>query len=143
MASLYVACRETNTPRSLDEIAKEGNIRRRTLSRAVRLLIKSLDLKLEQYDHTAFITKISNSLNLKEKTKREAIEIFQNSKKYGIVTGKNPVAFAAASIYISCLINHEQVTQTTLSDISGISAVTIRNVYFLIRKKQKHLDLPT
>lgn len=142
LASLYVACRETNTPRSLDEIAKEGNIRRTTLSRAVRQMIRALDLKLEQYDHTAFITKISNMLTLKEKTKRDAIEIFHESKKYGIVTGKNPVAVAAASIYISCLVNQEEITQTNLSEISGISAVTIRNVYFQIKKKLMHLKIP-
>ena len=80
LASLYIACRETNTPRSLDEIANEGNIRRTTLSRAVRQMIRTLDLKLEQYDHTAFITKISNMLHLREKTKREANRLWFKSR---------------------------------------------------------------
>jgi len=47
-ASLYAACRETNTPRTLDDIAKTGNIERRALSRDLRTLIRRLDLRLGQ-----------------------------------------------------------------------------------------------
>ena len=76
-ASLYAACREHNIPRTLDDIAKAGNVERRILSRDLRTIIKKLGLNLNQYDTASFISKISNNMNLKEKTKRGAFEILE------------------------------------------------------------------
>ena len=133
-ASLYAACRENNVPRTLDDIAKAGNVERKILSRDLRTIIKKLQLNLNQYDITSFISKISNNMNLKEKTKRDAFEILQRCEKKQIIAGKHPVAQAAASLYISCLINGEKISQKKFSIESGISDVTIRNRVTLIRK---------
>lgn len=133
-ASLYAACRENNIPRTLDDIAKAGNVERKILSRDLRTIIKRLGLNLNQYDITSFISKISNNMNLKEKTKRDAIEILQRCEKKQIIAGKHPVAQAAASLYISCLINGEKISQRKFSIESGISDVTIRNRVTLIKK---------
>ena len=72
-ASLYAACRENNIPRTLDDIAKAGNVERRILSRDIRTIIKKLGLNLNQYDTISFISKISNNLNLNEKNKARCI----------------------------------------------------------------------
>ena len=80
-ASLYAACRENNIPRTIDEIAQVGNVERKIISRDLRTLIKKLDLNLNQYNIAAFITKISNNLNLKETTKRNAFDILSQCEK--------------------------------------------------------------
>ena len=133
-ASLYAACRKNNIPRTLDDIAKAGNVERKILSRDLRTIIKRLGLNLNQYDITSFISKISNNMNLKEKTKRDAVEILQRCQKKQIIAGKHPVAQAAASLYISCIINGEKISQRKFSIESGISDVTIRNRVTLIKK---------
>ncbi|MDX1533167.1 MAG: transcription initiation factor TFIIIB [Nitrosopumilaceae archaeon] len=137
-ATLYIACRETNTPRSIDDIAKASNIRRTTVSRAIRITVKTLDLKLEQYDIEKFVSRMANDLQIKEKTKREALSILSQAKKIGLIDGKNPVAVASASLYLACVRNAESPNQTRISEISSISCVTIRNTTALIKKK---LDL--
>ena len=136
-ASLYAACRENNIPRTLNDIAEAGNIERRTLSRDLRTLIKRLDLKLSQYDPASFITRISNNLNLKEKTKRHAFAFLRRSEKLGITSGKQPVALAAASLYFSFIINGEKINQKKFSRVAGISDVTIRARTALIKKTLK------
>lgn len=133
-ASLYTACRETNTPRTLDDIAEAGNVERKSLSRDLRTIIKTLDLNLKQYDIASFVTRLSNDLEIKEKTKRDAFEILQKSQEKRISAGKNPVAHAAASLYLSCLINNEKLSQRKFSEVSGISSVTIRSRIAAIRK---------
>ena len=80
-ASLYAACRENNIPRTLDDIAEAGNVERRILSRDLRTIIKKLGLNLNQYDTASFISKISNNMNLKEKTKRDAFEILKKCEE--------------------------------------------------------------
>ena len=139
-ASLYAACRENNLPRTLDDIANAGNIERRILSRDLRTIIKKLGLNLNQYDISSFISKISNNMNLKEKTKRDAFDILKRCEPEGIIAGKHPVAQAAASLYIACIINGEKISQKKFSKESGVSDVTIRNRVTLIRKTLKIIE---
>ncbi|QLH02096.1 transcription initiation factor TFIIIB [Nitrosopumilus cobalaminigenes] len=139
-ASLYAACRENNIPRTLDDIAKAGNVERRILSRDLRTIIKKLELNLNQYDTASFISKISNNMNLKEKTKRDAFEILARSEKEQITAGKHPVAQAAASLYISCIMNGEKISQKKFAVESGVSDVTIRNRAVLIKKTLKLIE---
>ncbi len=136
-AALYAACRITNTPRTLDDIATVGNVERRTLSRDLRTLIRTLDLTLDQYDTSAFIVRIANNMNLKEKTKRDALSILTRSENEEITAGKHPVAQAAASLYLSCIMNGEKLSQKKFSEAAGVSDVTIRNRSALIRKVLK------
>ena len=136
-ASLYAACRENNIPRTLDDIADAGNIERRILSRDLRTIIKKLGLKLNQYDTSSFISKISNNMNLKEKTKRDAFDILKRCELKEITAGKHPVAQAAASLYIACMINNEKISQKKFSSEAGVSDVTIRNRVTLIKKTLK------
>ncbi len=139
-ASLYAACRENNIPRTLDDIAKAGNGERRILSRDLRTIIKKLELNLNQYNTASFISKISNNMNLKEKTKRDAFEILARSEKEQITAGKHPVAQAAASLYISCILNGEKISQKKFAVESGVSDVTIRNRAVLIKKTLKLIE---
>ena len=136
-AALYAACRENNIPRTLDDIANAGNVERRILSRDLRTIIRRLGLNLNQYDIASFISKISNNMNLKEKTKRDAVEILKRCEKELITAGKHPVAQAAASLYISCIMNGEKMSQKKFSVESGVSDVTIRNRVILIKKTLK------
>jgi len=137
-ASLYAACRETNTPRTLDDIAVTGNIERRALSRDLRTLIRRLDLRLDQYDPGSFIVKLANNLNLKEKTKRDALDFLKRAEEKEITSGKHPVALAAASLYLSSVLNGERLSQKKFSGASRISDVTIRN---RVAQLKKTLDL--
>ncbi len=139
-ASLYASCRQNNIPRTLDDVALAGNVERRILSRDLRTLIKKLSLNLNQYDTASFIVKISNNMNLGEKTKRDAFEILKKCEDKGITAGKHPVAQAAASLYIACIVNGEKISQKKFSNESGVSDVTIRNRALLIKKTLKITD---
>jgi len=139
-ASLYASCRQNNIPRTLDDIAAAGNVERRILSRDLRTIIKKLGLNLNQYDTASFIVKISNNMNLSERTKRDAFEILKKCEDKGITAGKHPVAQAASSLYVACIVNGEKISQKKFSIESGISDVTIRNRATLIRKTLKLVD---
>ena len=79
-------------------------------------------------------------MNLKEKTKRDAFDILKKCENHKITAGKNPVAQAAASLYIACILNGEKISQKKFSMESGVSDVTIRNRVTLIKKTLTILD---
>ena len=62
-------------------------------------------------------------------------KILEYGQKKGITSGKHPMSMAAAAVYLAIQDNHEKVSQTKLAQISGISAVTIRN-------RVKELQIP-
>ncbi|MBM3895498.1 MAG: hypothetical protein FJ359_03585 [Thaumarchaeota archaeon] len=115
-------------------IANAANVEKKLLSRDLRTIIIELDLHLKQYDNTSFITRLSNDLGIREKTKRDAFEILEKSQEKRLADGKNPVAQAAACLYLSCLINNEKLSQRRFSETSGISSVTIRCRIAAMRK---------
>ena len=135
LACLYAACRQTNTPRSLGDLSTAGNIKKTRLSRAIRLVVRGMDLQLDQYDISSFVTRMANNINFKERTKRDALEIIRSLGGTNVVGGKNPVAIATAALYVSAILNEEDVTQSLMASASGVSTVTIRNISDLIRRE--------
>ena len=127
-ASVYAACRFTNTPRTIQDIANTTNLRRTTIHRIYRLLVKDLDLTLETYNPVSFITRISSQVGASEKTKRDAIKFLIKAEELMITSGKNPIAMAASVVYLAAIINNEKISQTKVSKAADISSVTIRNL---------------
>jgi len=126
-ACLYAACRNTETPRTLDDIAQGINIRRKDVARCYRLIFRELELKMPVVDPIKCVSRIASIANLSEKTKRKTIEILKQAKEIGIAAGKDPMGIAAAALYIACISNNETKSQKEISIASGVTEVTIRN----------------
>ncbi len=133
-ACLYAACRNTETPRTLDDIAKGINIRRKEVARCYRLIFRELELKMPVVDPVKGVSRIASIANLTEKSKRKAILILERAKKLGIVAGKDPMGIAAAALYLACLSTGEVKSQKAISIASGVTEVTIRNRCAGLRK---------
>ena len=126
-ASLYAACRDTETPRTLNDIATLSNLKRKDIARCYRLLHRELDLKMPVVDPVLCISRIASKINLTEKTKRVAIAMLKDAQERNESTGKDPMGIAAASLYLSCIKTGESITQKNISDASGVTEVTVRN----------------
>ena len=140
-ASMYAACRNTETLRTLKDISEATNIKRKTISQSYRAIVKQLDIRIPVVDQTQCILKISNNLKLSSKTKHLALKIMQKVESIGMVDGRDPVGISAAAIYFACVLKQEQFTQSQVSHASGITAVTIRNRFYEIQKKINIQDL--
>ena len=126
-AVVYMACRVTDTPRTLNDIAKVSGIKKKVIQRAYRFLAQNLDMHSEAYNPNEFVSRISSEARVSEKTKRDARKILEIGNKKGITSGKNPMSMAAAAVYLAIKNNNDTISQTVISRVSGISAVTIRN----------------
>ena len=134
-AATYISCRLTNTPRTLQDIAIAGNIKKKNLQRIYRYLVRELELNLVTFTPTEFVTRIAKALSVSEKTERLAFKILEISARNDVTTSKNPMSMAASAIHLACRMNGEKVSQMRISQVSGISAVTIRDRTKEIKKK--------
>ena len=133
-ACLYASCRNTETPRTLDDIAKGINIRRKDVARCYRLIYRELELKMPVVDPVKGVSRIASIAELSEKSKRKAIKILNQAKEEGIVAGKDPMGIAAAALYLACISTGEVKSQKDISIASGVTEVTIRNRCAGLRK---------
>ena len=133
-ASVYLACRELETPRTLNEVSSASNVPRKKISRDYRLLVHTFDPKIPAVDHIRCITRIANKVGLSEKTKRMAVKIMRQVVAMQISAGKGPMGIAATVLYIACLQGGEIKTQKELSIAAGVTEVTIRNRYSDLKK---------
>ncbi|MEK0352508.1 MAG: transcription initiation factor IIB [Nitrosopumilus sp.] len=126
-ACIYAACRDLGTTRTIIEISKCMQEKRNIIAKSYRLLFRQLSLEVPVPDSTSSIIRFSNNLELPEKVKRDAIFILDILKENQVVAGKKPDAVAATVVYMACIKNNESMSQQKISEISGITSVTIRN----------------
>ena len=128
-ASLYAACRETETPRTLKDIAEAANVKKKDIAKCYRLLHYSLELKMPVVDSIQCVSRISSRLEMSEKAKRYAVTVLKMAQKSEESAGKDPMGLAAAALYLSCAKFGIDVTQRDIAEAAGVTEVTIRNRY--------------
>ena len=96
------------------------------------------DCHIAKLRHTRYIPKIASRLDLPQRICRNAARLISSQDDH-ILSGKNPRVVAATAIYLTC--NNDKrcndMTQRKISEASGITEVSIRNVSKLMRTIQK------
>ncbi|WP_227355245.1 transcription initiation factor IIB [Haladaptatus salinisoli] len=128
-ASLYAAARQTGVPRSLDEVASVSRIDEMEFKRTYRYIVRELGLEVKPADPAQYLNRFESEVELGAETKRRAHELLATAQELGVTSGKSPIGLAAAALYAAALLEGEDLTQDAVSDISGVSTVTIRNRY--------------
>lgn len=128
-SALYAACRRCNIPRTLDEIAIASNVSKKQVGKTYRFLSRELNIKLKPTSPSDYISRFASKLGLSGEVQAKAIEIINKAVKAGLSSGKGPTGVAAAALYIASLLLGERKTQKEVSEISGVTEVTIRNRY--------------
>jgi transcription initiation factor TFIIB len=132
-AALYTAIREYDIPRTIKNVAALSRTSVKSVRRDYRLIVEELDLKLPIFDPRRLVSSISRKVGLREKTELRAIELVKRAEDAGIATGKEPMAVAAAAVYLATRIEPDPKTEKEISAASGLSDVTIRKRYTEIR----------
>ena len=136
-ASLYAACRDTETPRTLKDVADAGNLKKKDIAKYYRTLHQELDLKMPVVDPIQCVARIASKIGIMEKTKRYAVKILQVAQDHKESAGKDPMSLAAAALYLSCVKNFEYKTQCDIAEAANVTTITIRNRCKSLRLDQK------
>jgi len=133
-ATIYMACKQCDVVRSLDEIckatgsSKDEKMNVKLTAKYYRMLVMELGsntapvVTLDKY-----ISKISNLAKLEVRVERLAAEIAEKTQDHSLADGKAPNGLAAAYLYIASTLLGQSILQRDVSSIAGITEVTIRN----------------
>ncbi|HIH07700.1 MAG TPA: transcription initiation factor IIB [Candidatus Nitrosotenuis sp.] len=132
-ATLYAACRETETPRTVKEISKSSTVKLKQINKCYRILVERMDLRMPVVDPMQIVSRIANKVGVSEKTKRDALEILKDYERREALAGKSPTVIAATAVYIAITKNYERFTQRDVAKAANVTEVAIRNRVSAIR----------
>jgi transcription initiation factor TFIIB len=139
-AATYIACRDLGVSKTMKDIAAASNVKLKNIARTYRQLILELDYKVPSIDPVKCIAKVANKAKLDEKTKRQALSIMEKVTENEISAGKDPMGLAATVLYISCIKTGENITQKEISNVAGVTEVTLRNRFKDIKNQLTDLN---
>jgi transcription initiation factor TFIIB len=137
-AIIYIICRQYGVPRTLEEVRAISRVEQKEISRAYRFLLRELDLKVTPASPVDFVPRFCSLLDLGSNIQSNAIEIIKRAVDKELTNGRGPIGIAAAAIYIAAILGGEHRTQKEVSDVTGVTEVTIRNRY---KELSEQLDI--
>jgi transcription initiation factor TFIIB len=133
-AVVYMACKQCDVIRSLEEILREvchvRDVKSKTklASRYYRMLVMELGANTAPIvTMDKYISKIANMTNTETRVERLSLEIAEKTKDRNLADGKAPNGIAAAYLYVASILLGQSVLQRDISSVSGVTEVTIRN----------------
>jgi transcription initiation factor TFIIB len=133
-ATIYMACKQCDVVRSLEEICrgicapKDVKSKTKLAARYYRTMVMEMgQLKAPIVTMDKYISKIANITQTEVRVERLALEIAEKTKGSSIADGKAPNGIAAAYLYVASVLLGQNVLQRDVSSIAGVTEVTIRN----------------
>ena len=139
-ASLYCACQKTGYPMTLAELTTSledkgwGTEGHKRTGKAVKILKRSLHLKLGPPTPQMLISRFCSRLHLKPETERKTRDILSEIQEKELLDGR-PGGIAAAAIYVASHLCGEKVSQKHLAEVAGVTDMTVRHQYKIITKE--------
>ncbi|MCW3991676.1 MAG: transcription initiation factor IIB [Candidatus Bathyarchaeota archaeon] len=134
-ASIYLACRQCNIIRTLEEVSKAAHISKKEGGRNYRFLLRKLRTRVPPVDPKNYVSKFVNHLTLSGDTETIALKILDLAIEMRLTSGRGPAGIAAAVTYIASLLMDERRTQGEIARGAHVTEVTIRNRYKELTQK--------
>ena len=134
-ASIYMACRQCNVIRTLEEVGNAANISKKENGRNYRFLLRNLETRVPPVEAKNYISKFVNQLALSGTVENLAMQILEQAMVMRLTGGRGPASMAAAATYIASLLTNERRTQGEIARGAQVTEVTIRNRYKELTQK--------
>eukprot|EP00359_Climacostomum_virens_P005519 CAMPEP_0204911272 /NCGR_PEP_ID=MMETSP1397-20131031/9651_1 /ASSEMBLY_ACC=CAM_ASM_000891 /TAXON_ID=49980 /ORGANISM="Climacostomum Climacostomum virens, Strain Stock W-24" /LENGTH=294 /DNA_ID=CAMNT_0052081763 /DNA_START=350 /DNA_END=1231 /DNA_ORIENTATION=- len=129
-AIVFIACKRKNNPRSIREISQIYNAKKKEVTKCFSLIKKLIPAPSATNSAVDYASHFAIKLKFSEELRRAAKSVAEKAIHMGIVTGKNPMTVASASVYMVGMLTKEfPKSFREVSDVSHMKDVTIRNCY--------------
>jgi len=133
-ATIYMACKQCEVVRSLDEICEgscspnEIKAKAKLAARYYRTMVMEMGTaNAPVVTMDKYISKIANLTKTDVRVERLALELAEKTKNSNLADGKAPNGIASAYLYVASVLLGQSILQRDVSSIAGVTEVTIRN----------------
>ncbi|MBD3229714.1 MAG: hypothetical protein GF329_16150 [Candidatus Lokiarchaeota archaeon] len=124
-ASLYIASRQYDKPRTFAEISKYSEANEKKIGAASRLIRNKLKLKISPTSPANLIPRFCSKLNLDEGVVNTSLKFIKRIEEHKIFLGKNPLGTVGAIIYLSSNQQNINLSPKKIAEILDITELTI------------------
>ncbi len=128
-AALYAGCRQTQMPRTLEEIAEVSRVEKKEIARSYRFITRELDIHLPPTDPANYVSRFGSELDVSGEVRTKAIELIRKAQDNKLTSGRGPTGIAGAALYIATILCGERRTQRDVAEAAHVTEVTVRNRY--------------
>ena len=127
-ASLYAACRCSETARPLDDLIAVSQVGESAVTNAYTVLNRELGLPTPPPSPEAFLPKFVSDLGLDYELERRAQRVLDVAEQHRLIDGRNPAGVAGACILVAAAETStvRRPTQQRVSEVTGVTPVTLR-----------------
>ena len=142
-AALYAAIRQMGLPKSVKEVGTVSRVDEAEFKRAYRYINQELGLEVGPPNPQQYVSRFASDLDVSEETERRARELLETAQEQAAHSGKSPVGLAGAALYAAGVLTNRKLTQDEVSEVAGVSTVTIRNRYQELLEIEGNTDTAT
>ena len=128
-ACMYYACMVNKVPRSTKEIAKMFKLDPNILTKGNARFQELLKINVDCSGADDFILRFGSNLNMNWEDIHKCKKLAKTIEDLEIVSENAPTSVAAGTIYLYCTHNELDYSKKQISDICGVSEVTITKCF--------------
>lgn len=128
-AAVYATCRTRSISRTISEVTEVARADREEWTVAYDAMNQKLGLPTGPIHPREYVPRFANELDLPMPVEVRARELTEEARDTGIDNGRNPCGVAAACLYAAGKEFDANVTQGQVSEIAGVTPVTLRSTY--------------
>ena len=129
VAMIYIACRLKREAIPLKVISSHLNRDGDKIAKLYTKICKLAQIEMPIMSAREYMYSFASKLGMDANIVGMGEMILSEIEKRWLSNGKSPTGVAGAVLYIASHINGKKVTQKELSRVSGVTEVTIRNIY--------------
>ena len=132
-ACVYLATRALGAPRSLQEVARAAEITVHRLAATAKLISRATRLATPPPKATDFLARFASALGVSADVREGALKLLVDAAED--LSMAPPLGAAAGALYLSAEVAGEKLKQSDVSRVAGVSEVTLRKYYKVLRQK--------
>ena len=113
----------------MQDLIEESSVNAKMLQKCYKVVIRELNIKPSMLNPILLIPKYINMLKLGIDIEKQTIELIRNYIKRKSFSGKDPKGLCAGALYLTCRLEKRPITQKAISEVTGITQVTLRSRY--------------
>lgn len=133
-AVVYLAAKQLGAPRGLHELAQATGVTVHRISLTAKVVSRELGVFSRASRAEDFVPRFASQLELEPQVGERALSFVARVKDTKTLEANSPVGIAAGALYLASEELDMPITQAQIARLTGVSEVTIRKHYRLLKE---------
>src|SRR3989454_881260 len=141
-AVVYLAAKQLGAPRGLHELSEATGVTVHRISLTAKVISRELGVFSRASRAEDFVPRFASQLGLDPRVGERSLALVAQVKDSKVLEANSPVGIAAGALYLASEELGVPLTQAQIARLTGVSEVTIRKHYRLLKESLAEKETP-